>query len=115
MHRLSLLKNSPRGLVLGFLAMAALGLVLTGCGASQEKAATKIPRVGFLSVSAVPSNTEALKESFRELGYIEGETIIIEWRITRDLDELPGIVAEFVEQRVRFGGCARCRNPTRNR
>ena len=36
------LKTSiQRGLVMGILALAALSLVLTGCGSSQEEKATK--------------------------------------------------------------------------
>ena len=80
------------------VALAALGLVVTGCGSSAEPA--KIPQIGFLSVSATPSFIEALQEGLRVLGYVEGETVRIDWRVTSNRDELPIIAAEFVDQGV---------------
>ncbi len=101
MYRLGHFRNCiQRGLVMGILALAAFSLVLTGCGSSQEKASTKIPHIGFLSASATPSFIETLQEGFTELGYIEGETIMIDWRVTTDKNELSDIAAEFVEQEV---------------
>ena len=101
MYRLGQFRNRIQlVLVMGILALAALSLVLTGCGSSQEKVSTQIPHIGFLSASATPSFIEALQEGFAELGYIEGETIIIDWRVTTDKNELSDIAAEFVEQEV---------------
>ncbi len=101
MYRLGQFRNRIQlVLVMGILALAAFSLVLTGCGSSQEKASTKIPHIGFLSASATPSFIEALQEGLTELGYIEGETIIIDWRVTTDKNELSDIAAAFVEQEV---------------
>src|ERR1700757_696042 len=48
--------------------------------------ATTIPRIGYLSGSASRSNNSAWHDAFRqglrELGYIEGKNIIIEWRFS---------------------------------
>ena len=101
MRVLTKLRNSIlRGTVMGLLALAAFSLALTACGMSQDTKAAKIPHIGFLSASATPSFIEALKEGFADLGYIEGETIIIDWRVAGDQSELPAIAAEFVEQEV---------------
>ena len=101
MRRLTNLGNNiSRGSVMGLLALVAFSLALTGCGASQETKAAKIPHIGFLSASATPSFIEALKEGFADLGYIEGETIIVDWRVVDDQSELSGIAAEFVAQNV---------------
>ena len=89
-----------KGLVTGILALAGLSLALAGCASAQETEAQKIPRIGFLSASATPSFIEALQEGFTELGYVEGENIIIDWRVVEDQSELPAIAAEFVAQEV---------------
>ncbi len=89
-----------KGLVSGVLALAGLSLVLADCASTQETQTKEIPHIGFLSASATPSFIEALQEGFTELGYVEGETIIIDWRVAEDQSELPAIAAEFVEQGV---------------
>jgi putative ABC transport system substrate-binding protein len=48
-----------------------------------------------------PVRSEALRQGLRELGYVEGKTIVIEWRSAEGkLDRLPGIVAELVRLKV---------------
>ncbi len=89
-----------KGLVTGILALAGLSLALAGCASAQETQTKEIPHIGFLSASATPSFIEALQEGFTELGYVEGETIIIDWRVAADQSELPAIAAEFVAQEV---------------
>ncbi len=89
-----------KGFFTGILALAGLSLALAGCASSQESKTEEIPHIGFLSASATPSFIEALQEGFTELGYVEGETIIIDWRVAEDQSELPAIAAEFVEQGV---------------
>ena len=65
----------------GFLAIA---LTFTLCGAvATAQQPTKIPRIGFLitaPLSAIPARTEAFRQGLRELRYVEGENIVIEWR-----------------------------------
>ena len=85
---------------LPYIMFAALFLVLSACGASKSDAPGRIPHVGFLSVSATPEFIEALREGLRDLGYIEDETIIIDWRVVSDRNELQGIAKEFVANEV---------------
>ncbi|MGN6732334.1 MAG: hypothetical protein ACTHMB_10250, partial [Candidatus Binatia bacterium] len=43
----------------------------------------KIPHVGYLTISPLSSNAsrnEAFRQGMRELGYVEGKNIVIEWR-----------------------------------
>ena len=43
-----------------------------------------LPRIGYLSVlsfSAMADRTEAFRQGLRELGYVEGKNIAIEWRL----------------------------------
>jgi putative ABC transport system substrate-binding protein len=48
-----------------------------------------------------PVRSEALRQGLRELGYVEGKTIVIEWRSAEGkLDRLPALVAELVRLKV---------------
>jgi ABC-type uncharacterized transport system substrate-binding protein len=40
----------------------------------------KVPRIGFLSATGPQPRNEAFREGLRELGYVEGQNIVIEWR-----------------------------------
>jgi putative tryptophan/tyrosine transport system substrate-binding protein len=58
---------------------------------------SKGPRIGALSTQSSDSRTDAFKQALRELGYIEGQTIAIEWRFSGDRAErLAGFAAELV-------------------
>ena len=47
------------------------------------------------------ARTEAFRLGLRELGYVEGKNIIIEWRSAEQkLDRLPGLAAELVRLKV---------------
>jgi len=65
---------------------------------------TKVPRIGFLtatSSSTISDRSEAFRQGLRELGYMEGKSIIIEWRYAEGkLDRLPALAAELVRLKV---------------
>jgi putative tryptophan/tyrosine transport system substrate-binding protein len=63
-----------------------------------------MPRIGVLlpggSVSSSP-RTKALLEGLRELGYVEGKTIAIEWKWGNDqVDTFSGLAADLVRSNV---------------
>ncbi len=85
----------------GFLAI----LVLVGCvGMADAQQPKRIPRIGFLSTvspSAIAARTEAFRQGLRELGYVEGKNIVIEWRYAEGkLDRLPALAAELARLKV---------------
>lgn len=82
------------------MLLGALFLAMAACGSTEANSAANLPRIGFLSVSASPEFIDALREGFRDLGYVEDETIIIDWRVVRDQEELQGIAQEFVANEV---------------
>ena len=51
----------------------------------------KIPRIGYLSASSSgENNEEAFRQGLRELGYVEGQNIVIEWRFAQGKpDQVP--------------------------
>ena len=67
---------------------------------AQAQQTAKIPRIGSLggaSPSANANGNEALRQGLRELGYVEGKNIIIEWRSAEGkLDRLPALADELV-------------------
>jgi putative ABC transport system substrate-binding protein len=78
-------------------------LILTAIQlAEAQQQPTKIPLIGYLmGRSPDPVRSEALRQGLRELGYVEGKTIVIEWRSAEGkLDRLPALVAELVDLKV---------------
>jgi putative ABC transport system substrate-binding protein len=84
------------------LALCAMLLALNFPVEAQQ--ATKISRVGYLlgaSLSASSTRTEAFRQGLRDLGYVEGKNIIIEWRSAEGkFDRLPALAAELVRLKV---------------
>ena len=73
---------SRRRLVQGGLALTGLGL-LAGCGLLPLTAqpAAKIPRIGCLTLGGPSSHFDAaFPRGLADLGYVEGQNIVIEWR-----------------------------------
>ena len=60
----------------------------------------RFPRIGFLGLAPEFSGVEALRASLRELGYIEGTNIAIEWRWAEKIDQLPGLAADLARMNV---------------
>jgi ABC-type uncharacterized transport system substrate-binding protein len=69
---------------------------------AQAQQPTKVPRIGYLSGTGSETGTiEGFRRGLRDLGYIEGKNILIEYRDTRAMQELvPGLVAELVQLKV---------------
>jgi len=68
---------------------------------AQAQQPTKIPRIGYLVASTTSPRIEAFRQGLRELGYVEGKNIVIEWRYAEGkLDRLPALAAELVRLKV---------------
>ena len=64
---------------------AGLAALASACGVLSPQAHAKIPRLGYLSPGPREERTDlvdAFLEGLRDLGYIEGQTVTIEWRFT---------------------------------
>jgi ABC-type uncharacterized transport system substrate-binding protein len=84
-----------------FLGLAGVGVVAAPAIARAQPAA-KAHRIGFLSLQPGPgATTEAFRQALRELGYVEGRTITLEYRWAAAKEErLPELAAELVRLRV---------------
>src|SRR5262245_10464643 len=87
---------------IGGAGLAGCGL-LAGCGRLpwQNQPPAKVPRIGFLSPGTRESRApliDKLLEGLHEHGYVEGQTIVIEYRFSGGDDaRLPGLAAELVQ------------------
>ena len=85
------------------LSVIAFALVVAGA-AVQAQQPNKVPRIGYLTgayLSAITNRIEAFRQGLRELGYVEGKNIVIEWRSAESkLDRLPALAAELVRLKV---------------
>jgi putative ABC transport system substrate-binding protein len=83
-------------------ASAVLILVLSASADAQQSA--KIPRIGILvtnSPSTIAARIDAFLQGLRELGYVEGKNIVVEFRSGEGkLDRLPALAAELVRLNV---------------
>jgi putative ABC transport system substrate-binding protein len=84
--------------VLSILVLLAVAVI------AQAQQPTKVPRIGYLSATSPSANVgriEAFRQGLRELGYVEGKNIVIEWRYAEGkFDRLPALVAELVRLKV---------------
>jgi putative tryptophan/tyrosine transport system substrate-binding protein len=64
----------------------------------------KIPRIAYLTgsyLSTMTDRTEAFRQGLRELGYVEGKNINIEWRSAEGkIDRLPALANELVRLKI---------------
>ena len=71
---------------------------------AEAQQPTKIPRIGYLAAASPSANAariEAFRQGLRELGYVEGKNIVIEYRYAEGkLDRLPALAAELVRLKV---------------
>jgi putative tryptophan/tyrosine transport system substrate-binding protein len=82
------------------LSLCAMLFALCYSASAQQPA--KIPRIAWLSnlrFSEIPNRVEAFRQGLRELGYVEGKNIVIEWREGNN-DQVPALAAELVRLKV---------------
>ena len=71
--------------------------------AARAQQPAKVPRVGILSPAASETGgtLTAFREGIRDLGYVEGQTIVLDFRLSKGItDTLPALAAELVRMPV---------------
>ena len=87
-----------RGFIVGTLGLLAAPI------AAETQPAGKVHRIGFLgsgSATGDPRAREAFRDGLRELGWVEGQNLLIEYRFADGKPErLPALAAELVALKV---------------
>jgi putative tryptophan/tyrosine transport system substrate-binding protein len=86
--------------LIGLLVTLALGLLVPPLAANAQRPAN-VPRIGMLlgnDADAAAPSLEAFRQGLRELGYVEGQTIALEYRFAEGkVEPLPALAAELVQ------------------
>src|SRR5690349_14011510 len=90
-----------RNTALASILFAGALLAIVTAEAQQPE---KVPRIGILiaaSTSFYSARVEALRQRLREIGYVEGKNIVIDYRYAEGkLERLPDLAAELVRLKV---------------
>ena len=75
--------------------------VLAAPRAALAQQVTKVPRIGVLRLGPLPpSASESFRQGLREMGYVEGHSIIIEYGLAQSVAQLPDVAAELIRRKV---------------
>src|SRR5437667_6623860 len=77
---------------------------LTTASIAEAQKPKKVPRIGYLTTSfasEVTGRVEALRQGLRDLGYLEGKSIIIEYRYAEGKsNRLPALATELIDSNI---------------
>ena len=86
------------------LSILVAVILLAVAGMAQAQQPARVPRIGFQldsPASVLAARIEAFRQGLRELGYVEGKNIIIEWRSSEGkVERRSEIAAELVRLKV---------------
>jgi len=81
--------------------LSILFVLLAGAGIAEPQQPKKVPRIGFLSPLESPQYFAAFRQGLRELGYTEGQNVVIEYRSAKGMPQrFPDLAAELVRLNV---------------
>jgi ABC transporter substrate binding protein len=93
--------NNTMTVSFAFAIVAAFLLVAKPLATEAQQAGKKVPRIGYLSGGSDSPRDAAFRQGLRELGYIDGQNIAIEYRFADGkFERLPGFAAELVRLNV---------------
>ena len=86
------------------LALLVASVALVFAHIAQAEQPGKVPRIGYLSAVSLSSDAtrnEAFRQGLKDLGYVEGKNIVIEYRYAEGkLDRFPDLAGELVRLKV---------------
>jgi putative ABC transport system substrate-binding protein len=93
--RKKIIRFALSAMLSGLSFFGAMSLALSFSADAQQP--KKVPRIGYLAADPQGPTLEAFRQGLRDLGYIERQSIIIEWRFAEDKpDRFPELAAELV-------------------
>jgi putative ABC transport system substrate-binding protein len=76
-------------------------IILAAAFTADAQQPKKVPRIGYLAGIESSDRIAAFRQGLRELGYVEGKNIVIEYRSAQGkLDRLPALTTELVRLKV---------------
>ena len=89
------------GLRCAFSTTLLLGGLFSPVAAEAQQVA-KIARIGYLATNLTtsPHLPEAFRQGLRDLGYVEGRNVVIEYRSAEGIERFPALAAELVALKV---------------
>jgi hypothetical protein len=85
--------ETSKATALGTMVFALCSLLLAPCFSAEAQQPTKIRRVGALRADSPPNlSAETFQQAMRDLGYVEGKNIFIEYRYAEGKVDRLGIV-----------------------
>src|SRR5215471_7335733 len=97
-------KAGRRAMTKKIIVLALCSLLLAPRWTVDAQQPAKVSRIGYLGLSFPSANVariEALRRGLRDLGYVEGKNIVLEWRWAEGKAErIPELAAELVKLKV---------------
>ena len=98
------MKSGSRYRLVITTTVAICALFVVFCLRAEAQQPAKVPRIGYLT-GATPdgqaARIEAFRQGLRELGYLEGKNIVVEYRYAElNPDRLPALAAELARLKV---------------
>src|SRR3989441_8841345 len=86
---------------IGLAVVLALGLLVLPLAVEAQQR-VRVHRIGFLAGPTLPtSDSDGFRQGLREHGYVEGQNLLLEWRVADGRDtRLPDLAAELVRLNV---------------
>jgi putative ABC transport system substrate-binding protein len=82
-----------------FITFLACAMACPPAGHAQSPA--KVRRIGLLRLGEPPpSYILPFRQALSRLGYVEGQNLVIEYRLAQDVDQLPEMAGDLVRRRV---------------
>ena len=86
---------------IGWSSILVVVVLLAVAVVAEAQQPKKVPRIGYQSAGSSGEREEAFRQGLRELGYVEGQNIVIEWRFAEGKpDQVPRNAAELVRLKV---------------
>jgi hypothetical protein len=93
-------KNEVRHESAAALSILISAMLLAVVVIAEAQQAKKIPRIGYLAADPQGPTRDSFRHALRELGYVEGQSILIEWRYAEDKIDPCDDVELFIERKA---------------
>src|SRR5262249_54488414 len=87
-----------------WLTSISLVLLLAAAPVADAQSPGTVPRIGYVwsgPPGSDPEEVRGLRQGLRELGYVEGRNLVIEYRYAGgDLDRVPHLIVELLKLKI---------------